>query len=420
MLLKLNLLILSSVSPISILDSQRLDECKKNFMWMMKHKEEVKKEAESVVNFQKGDLVGSGPFGSVYQGLSATGQIIAIKCIQLKEGENEKFKKIGVLRPLSHPNIVKYIDIVYQKDTLDVLMEYAPAGSMKIVVQNFGALNERVTRLYTKQILNGLEFLHSKGIIHNDLKASNVLVDNEAIVKLTDFGFSDDLVKTLKIMNDEKPMWLPPEYFNEKCEVTETFDIWSLGILILEVICAKEFKWKSIPSDQSVVEKQVLAIIPRNLGTTCKLFVQSCLMFNPRQRATLKELLVHPFLTIPDAPEKKYALEQIKKQINSLSVSDSHQIKKFNKVSNAVYSINSIYLSGLNVMPPESLSRPKVEEQNPDIRFTTSMELSGTIESTVQAPAKARKGEEFTELEIQLEKEKEAMIKLIGGDFNAK
>jgi len=78
------------------------------------------------------------------------------------------------------------------------------------------------------------------------------------------------------------------------------------------------------------------------------------------------------------------------------------------------------YLASQALIPAESLSRPKVEEQNPDIRFTTSMESSGTIESTVQAPAKARKGEEFTELEIQLEKEKEAMIKLIEGNFNAK
>eukprot|EP00826_Nyctotherus_ovalis_P037245 TRINITY_DN3385_c0_g1_i17.p1 TRINITY_DN3385_c0_g1~~TRINITY_DN3385_c0_g1_i17.p1 ORF type:complete len:381 (-),score=125.95 TRINITY_DN3385_c0_g1_i17:132-1274(-) len=375
----------------------------------MKHKQEAKE--SPVVIFQKGDLVGSGPFGSVYQGLSATGKIIAIKCLHSEKGDN--FKKIESLRALSHPNVVKYIDTVYYKEMMDVLMEYAPAGSMKAVVQNFGALNEKVTRLYTKQILTGLTFLHSKGIIHNDLKASNVLVDNEAIVKLTDFGFSDDLIKKLKT-ESEKPMWLPPEYFSEKCEVTETFDVWSLGILILEVICVKEFKWDSVPSDPDTVEKQVRVIIPRSLSTICKLFVQSCLMFNPRQRATLAELLAHPFLTISNDPEKKYALEQIKRQIMSLSISGSQQIKKFNKVSvpDIVYSINSIYLSGVNVLPAESVGRAKAEEQN--VRFTTSMESSGAMERGGQPREKAKR-EEMSELEVQLMKEKEAMKKLIEG-----
>lgn len=376
----------------------------------MAHKQEAKQ--PPVVIFQKGDLVGAGPFGSVHQGLSATGQIIAIKCLHSGEGGN--FKKIDILRALSHPNVVKYIDTVCNKGTVDVLMEYAPAGSMKTVVQNFGALNEKVTRLYTKQILTGLAFLHSKGIIHNDLKASNVLVDNEAIVKLTDFGFSDDLIKKLK-EEGEKPMWLPPEYFDEKCEVTETFDVWSLGILILEVICVKEFKWDSVPSDPGVVERQVRGIIPRGLSTNCKLFVQSCLTFSPKQRATLAELLAHPFLTIPNDPEKKYALEQIKRQITSLSISGSQQIKKFNKalVPDIVYSINSIYLSGVNVLPAESAGQAKAEEQN--VRFTTSMEFSGAMERAGQPRAETKKREEMSELEMQLMKEKEAMKKLIEG-----
>ena len=305
-----------------ILDSNQLEECKKNLTWIMKHKNNTQKPAtDATVNFQKGDLIGSGIFGSVYQGLSATGQIIAVKCLPFNEEDFSNSKKsINTLRSLTHPNIVKYIDAVYQKDTLDVLMEYAPAGSIKTVVQNFGALNEKVMQVYTRQILNGLMFLHSKEIIHKDLKASNVLVDNEAIIKLTDFGFSEILINKLKASSDVKPMWLAPEYFVEKSKVTEAFDIWSLGILIIEVLTAKELKWESIPVDSASTEKQIFAILPHNLSFNCKLFVQNCLIYNPNHRANMRDLLSHPFLTVTNVLEKKYALEQIKKQLHSLSI----------------------------------------------------------------------------------------------------
>ena len=190
-------------------------------------------------------------------------------------------------------------------------------------------------------------------------------------------------------------------------------------MLFRSVLTAKELKWESIPADSASTEKQIFAILPHNLSFNCKLFVQNCLIYNPNQRANLRDLLSHPFLTVTNAPEKKYALEQIKRQINSLSISGSQQIKRFNKVSIAdvVYNVSSIYLSGLGPIIQENpgSGRDEEQKQSQNLRFSSSVDSSGTIEVTARQQIVGKKTEEMTELEKQLAKEKEAMKKLIAG-----
>jgi hypothetical protein len=157
-----------------------------------------------VKNWQKGKLLGAGAFAKVYKGLDQdTGKLLAIKQVDLK-GVNyneEKFNalesEILLLSSLDHPHIVKYLGMERNENYLNIFLDFVPGGSIESVYGDF-AFSEEVVRNYTKQILEGLVYLHSKNILHRDIKAANLLLDNNGQVYLSDFGASKKLTSQLK------------------------------------------------------------------------------------------------------------------------------------------------------------------------------------------------------------------------------
>lgn len=128
-----------------------------------------------------------------------TGELMAVKHIEISEDESKiereyqnMKKEISLLRLLDHPNIVKYYqtDLSQDMNYIDILLEYVSGGSLKKILQKYGALSEEVIKMYAKQLLNGLAYLHDNYIVHRDLKSANVLVTTGGHVKLTDFGSS--------------------------------------------------------------------------------------------------------------------------------------------------------------------------------------------------------------------------------------
>ncbi|XP_073361070.1 mitogen-activated protein kinase kinase kinase ANP1 isoform X2 [Aegilops tauschii subsp. strangulata] len=103
-------------------------------------------------------------------------------------------EEVKLLKNLSHPNIVRYLGTVREEDTLNILLEFVPGGSIQSLLGKLGSFPE-VNRKYTRQILQGLEYLHSNAIIHRDIKGANILVDNKGCIKLADFGASKQVAK---------------------------------------------------------------------------------------------------------------------------------------------------------------------------------------------------------------------------------
>lgn len=103
--------------------------------------------------------------------------------------ENE----VNMMRGLYHENIVRYLGTERTDETLSIFMEYVPGGSIRQLLDKFGPFEEAVVRVYTRQLLLGLEVLHRNGIAHRDIKGANVLVANDGTVKLADFGASKQL-----------------------------------------------------------------------------------------------------------------------------------------------------------------------------------------------------------------------------------
>jgi serine/threonine protein kinase len=169
-------------------------------------------------------------------------------------------REIMLLRDLNHPNIVKYIqaDLSPEKDSIDVVLEYVPGGSLKHILTNYGALSDAVLSSYLRQLLTGLTYLHSHGVIHRDLKPANILVTPSGAVKLTDFGSSKrmdsvegGLTKSLK----GSPYWMAPEVVMKRGHSTAA-DIWSLGCVVVEMATGQP-PW----SNYSHRSKEVMKLI---------------------------------------------------------------------------------------------------------------------------------------------------------------
>lgn len=185
-----------------------------------------------------GSLVGSGGMGSVYRALhSKTGQILAVKKIRMggvvaNIQDTDYGNEMSLLTSLRHENIVALLHTSQTLEEINLFLEYCDAGSFTTLLKNFGPLPEDLIRIYTIQILKGLEYLHEQKIIHRDLKPSNILLDSKGNVKISDFGCSgmlttvtkDQMVETLK----GSILYMAPELIKQTL-LSRKSDIWSLG-----------------------------------------------------------------------------------------------------------------------------------------------------------------------------------------------
>lgn len=218
------------------------------------------------IRWQRGNLIGQGAFGRVYMTLNLdTGELMAMKQLDTASVSSRERcaleNEISMMKGLRHPNIVRYIGVDSSNDTLAIFLEYVPGGSLRSLLDRFGKLEEAIVRLYSRQILLGLEYLHSKGIAHRDIKAANVLVSNDGSVKLADFGASKRIAASshangVAATGGAKgtPLWMAPEV---KCTLMTSdkhcslqvikdsapkggqgwrkADVWSLGATIIEM-----------------------------------------------------------------------------------------------------------------------------------------------------------------------------------------
>jgi mitogen-activated protein kinase kinase kinase len=208
------------------------------------------------IKYMKGALIGQGSFGSVYLALHAvTGELMAVKQVEMpsnmgtaldskKNTMVEALKhEIDLLRELKHPNIVSYLGSNTEDNFLNIFLEYVPGGSVAKMLVTYGPLGESLIANFVRQILKGLAYLHSKDIIHRDIKGANILVDHQGSVKISDFGISKRVeASTLsgkkagqRVSLQGSVFWMAPEVVKQTA-YTRKADIWSLGCLIVEML----------------------------------------------------------------------------------------------------------------------------------------------------------------------------------------
>ncbi|XP_075653696.1 mitogen-activated protein kinase kinase kinase 5-like isoform X2 [Castanea sativa] len=202
-----------------------------------------------------------------------------------------------------HPNIVQYYGSKIVDSWFRIYLEYVPGGSIKKYTEDNGAIPESDVRWFTTHILSGLDYLHSKNIVHRDIKGANLLIDSSGVVRLADFGTA----KCLALHADPAKLyfigtahWTAPELVQglepSSPDAVLAVDIWSVGCTVLEMLTGR-LPWGDLEPVAIIYRlgKGMTPPIPETLSLVGKEFLSLCLKINPADRPFAASLLEHPF-----------------------------------------------------------------------------------------------------------------------------
>lgn len=255
-------------------------------------------------------VIGRGAYGVVYRAVKrGTNKPCAIKQIEFEDESelNEHMLEIDLLKNLRHQNIVEYRGFIQKAHELYIILEYCARGSLRDILKH-GPLLEDDTVNYVTQTLYGLQYLHEQGVIHRDIKAANLLLTEEGIVKLADFGVSTR-INRMAMTYAGSPNWMAPEVMTGQGASTVS-DIWSLGATVVELLTGNP------PFHNLVNESACYAIVneeyipPLTLSAECRDFLSRCFQKNMFKRATAQELLAHIWLKKIQKPKSKINLAE--------------------------------------------------------------------------------------------------------------
>ncbi|KAL7565261.1 hypothetical protein ACA910_014555 [Epithemia clementina (nom. ined.)] len=260
-----------------------------------------------------GSKIGSGAFGMVHVGMNTeTGSLMAIKSIKMDTAALKDLRReIELMKSIKHVNIVQYFGCQQDRGYLRIFQEWVAGGSVTELLSKFGAFTLDVIQSYLFQIMAGLSYLHKNNIMHRDIKGSNILVTNDGVVKLADFGASRKMVQLqsdlmMSLTMRGTPYFMAPEVFEEKYSTKA--DIWGVGCVAYQMVTGYP-PWKKmnftnpvslfnyIKSRQSPPEFELNEACA---GTETqrlhfRVMLNKCFAFNPLDRPTADTLLHHPF-----------------------------------------------------------------------------------------------------------------------------
>ncbi|XP_056122959.1 mitogen-activated protein kinase kinase kinase 2 [Rhinichthys klamathensis goyatoka] len=262
-------------------------------------------------NWRLGKLLGQGAFGRVFLCYDAdTGRELAVKQVQFDPDSPETSKEVSaleceiqLLKNLFHERIVQYYGCLRDthERTLSIFMEYMPGGSIKDQLKSYGALTENVTRKYTRQILEGVCYLHSNMIVHRDIKGANILRDSAGNVKLGDFGASRRLQTICLSGTGIKsvtgtPYWMSPEVISGEGYGRKA-DIWSIGCTVVEMLTQRPpwAEYEAMAAIFKIATQPTNPTLPAHVSDHCRDFLKR-IFVESKQRPAAEDLLRHTFV----------------------------------------------------------------------------------------------------------------------------
>ena len=295
-------------------------QSKKLSLYIISYKKKYNEYPETSILFYKyGRLIGQGAFGKVNLGLNILcGRVVAVKSFnknKLNKKENTKnkiFYEIDLMKKLSHPNITKILEYFESEKYYLIIMEYINGGNLFSFVKKRRKLNEKLAKFLFIQIINGIKYLHSKNIVHRDIKLENILIDVNNNIKICDFGISKILSKKEEKCYDQcgTLMYMAPEILlsnKEKGYNPFLIDIYSAGIALYIMLSGSlpfnitddysslsENNTNNLDLQYKIINNKPKDI--ENISHEAKDLLNKLLNKNPLKRISCDEILNHPWL----------------------------------------------------------------------------------------------------------------------------
>ncbi|KAG1169106.1 hypothetical protein G6F70_008695 [Rhizopus microsporus] len=275
-------------------------------------------------NYTLSSTIGAGSMGKVRLAIhNTTKEKLAVKIIpkvilqrdKMKDENREAraIREANILLLLHHPYIVSLKEMVDMDDFYYLFMEYVAGGQLLDYIISHGRLKEKQARRFARQILSALDYCHRNSIVHRDLKIENILVSQEGNIKIIDFGLSN-LFSTKSNLSTfcGSLYFAAPELLNAKAYTGPEVDVWSFGVVLYVLLCGK------VPFDDgntAALHKKIKRGVfefPYHLSTECRAILSRMLVVNPAHRATVSELMVHPWMNKGyDCPVKNHLPDRL-------------------------------------------------------------------------------------------------------------
>ncbi|CUI15053.1 protein kinase, putative [Bodo saltans] len=272
---------------------------------------------------QRLKLLGRGANGSVYSCILPDGTLIAMKEVLLPSSSTSSgdatelfdgvMKEVSIVSSLDHPHVVRFFGSALEPEEhrLTIFMEMVPNGSLASMVRHMPEpMKEEVARVYVRQLVSALAYVHSRGVVHRDLKCDNLLVTGDGQLKLTDFGASKIVGMATMATRAAQTMVGTPHFMAPEILVGgddgfeggygRRADVWSLGITVVEMMECGKAPWPDFPSTGAafmhIATPGSLPIIPARFSNEARDLVMQCCRRDPAERPTSEALLSHPWL----------------------------------------------------------------------------------------------------------------------------
>ena len=300
----------------------------------------------------KNIILGQGTYGQVY----LTENIINHKFYAIKHMDKEKLKKhvlnpidaiyneIDIQSRISHKNIIKLFNVNETQKSFDLIMEYANHGTLFHYIKRNRGLNEKLSFKFFIQICNAVFFLHKNNLMHRDIKPENILMFDESLVKLGDFGWCVEIETKTRSTFCGTVEYMAPEIVNQ-ANYDQSIDIWSLGILLYELIHGfSPFRAvKSKFNDDEVIDniKENKIVFEKNVSFECKELISQLLNKNEKKRICIEDVFLSKWV-------KKFEFENFFVCLGNVNVDCERKIKRnesqsnFNFIRNKICSDNNM------------------------------------------------------------------------------
>lgn len=257
----------------------------------------------SIEFYRIGRILGKGAFGKVNLGMhKLTGKLVAVKSIKksllANKDSNKKFRQeFSVLKNLRHPNVIRLYESFETEKHILIVMELCSGGDLLNYIRKCKRLKENVAKFVFRSLIVGLNYCHSKGVVHRDIKLDNVLLNSEGELKLCDFGVCKTIVRGERMTERcGTPAYIAPEILRGKGYEGFGADIWSAGIALYAMLYGTvPFKGPTLQE----LKEAILAgkyTLKEDISKEARDLLAKMLCSSPRKRMTAANILAHPWM----------------------------------------------------------------------------------------------------------------------------